>query len=295
MKKYFNDIGLLTIGLLWGLGFIVAKIAFNSGASPLQLLFIRFLMASIVLSVLFYKTVKKITIKDIKILMTLGIIVYLGYLFQLVGSKYTTASKAAFYTALYIVFVPYVASMLDKKSPTISTLISTILGIIGIFFISFEKGQNVLLLNIGDILVILSAFFFAVQISLTEKKVREVDVTKLVLIQLYISTLLFFIHEIVLVLLGIDEIKLISSTEFWAFAYLGVINSGICIFFQAYFQKYVSAVKASLLLTTESLFAPIFAFLILHEKIGINVLIGGTLIFLALVVLEIKLFERKIK
>lgn len=296
MRKNINDLGLLAVGLLWGLGFVVVKLAFSEGLSAVQLLFFRFFVSSIILSLLFFKQFINLRLKDFKTLFILGFLMFLAYGFQIIGSKYTTASKAAFYTALNIIFVPYVSWMLNKNSPTISTYISTIIGFIGVGFISYERGTNLFQLNIGDVLIIISSIFFGAHYAFIEKFTNMFKTPKIVLVQLYISTIGFLFMEIFLLLFTSTEtIRTVSTKEFWSIIYLGAFNSGICIYAQNYFQKYVSAVKTSLLLTSESLFAPIFAYIILNENITINIIIGGIFIILSLIILEIKIFERILK
>lgn len=294
-KRLFllDELGLLTIGFIWGLGFVVTKIAFQNEMSATFMLAARFTIATLVLTLLFFKKFIKIRLKDVKTALPVGLAMFLGFTFQIIGSEYTTASKAAFYTALSIIFVPYILWIISKKVPSNKVLIASFIAFIGICCISYEKGQNVLALNMGDVLIIISAAFFALQIVLTGKISKKMDTTKLTLITVYLSTIGFIIMHSFVIMIYHENIVL-DKTNILALIFLGAFNSGLCAFGQTYFQKYVSEVKTSLFLVTESLFAPFLAYIILGEKIGLNTIIGAFLVFVALVLLEVKIGnERK--
>lgn len=285
-KKYKYELGLILVAILWALGYIVTKIAFNEGTPPLELLVIRFIIASGVLTFFFYKELFKITKKELKIISLIGVMLAFGYVFQTIGAKYTTVNKTGFYTALNIIFVPYVAWLLHKKSPSFKSYIATIVAVLGIFCISYDPQNNLFQLNIGDILVILGAFFFGTHIALVGKYTKNISAKKLILVQMYVATLILFGLELVLVIFGLENVKMLNKVEISSILYLALISSAFCTFLQMYFQKFVSEVKASILLASESLFTPFFALAILGEVLTLNIAIGALLILTSLIILE---------
>ncbi|WP_311695067.1 DMT family transporter [Sneathia sanguinegens] len=297
MRKGIADIGLLLVGLLWGLGFIATKIGLNEGISPIYMLALRFTIASIFLLFIFHGTIKKITKKDIRKMFLISIVIFFAYGFQIVGSKYTTASKAAFYTGLNVMFVPYISWMLNRKAPDVYTYISTLLCLVGVGFISYVPNQNLFTLNMGDMLIIISAIFYGIHIALTGFYSKKYTVEKMILIQNTIAALLFLITLGLSSLTGIggDNVRFLSVNEMLAVAYIGLVTTGICLFLQALFQRYTSSVKASIFLGTESVFAPLFASLILKEVLTKNVIIGGILILIAVVLTEMEIIIKNIK
>lgn len=288
MRSGIADLGLLTVGVLWGSGFIATKISLNSGVSPIYILFLRFTIASIFLLIAFYKTAITITFKDIRKMMLISFILFFAYGFQIVGSKYTSASKAAFYTGTNVMFVPYISWMLNRKSPDIFTYLSTILCLAGIGFISYVPQENLFTLNMGDMLIIVSAIFYGIHIALTGFFSKKYFIKKLILVQNCMASILFGITLLLATITGIggEVIRSLSKTEFLAVIYIGLVTTGICLYFQASFQRYTSSVKASIFLGTESIFAPIFAYFILKENITKNVILGGVLILLAIILSE---------
>lgn len=288
MRKGFADLGLLMVGLLWGSGFIATKIGLDSGITPIYMLTLRFFIATIFLIVVFYKTLPEITIKNIKKMSLISFILFFAYGFQIVGSKYTTASKAAFYTGINVMFVPYISWMLHRKAPDIYTYLSTLLCLAGIGFISYVPNEKLFTLNIGDALVIVSAVFYGIHIALTGYYSKTYTVDKVILVQNTIATILFAITLIFSVTSGIggEVIRKLSNKEIIAILYIGLITTGVCLCLQALFQRYTSSVKAAIFLGTESIFAPIFAHIILRETLTKNVMIGGVFILLAVVLSE---------
>lgn len=291
-KKYRYEMGLVLIAILWALGYIVTKISFIQGLSPIQMLAIRFFVASVVLTIFFRKELKTITKNELKYIVIIGVMLSLGYVFQTIGAKYTSVNKTGFYTALNIIFVPYVAWILHKKSPSVKSYIATIVAVLGIFCISYDASINLFLLNIGDILVIIGAFFFGTHIALVGKHTRNISARKLILVQMYVATVILSVIEIFMLLSGMDTIRPLSSLEWSSIFYLALISSAFCTFLQMYLQKFVSEVKVSILLASESLFTPIFALLILNEVLSINIAIGALLILLSLIILEVNITKK---
>ena len=291
MKKNYADLGLLTIGLLWGLGFVITKIGLNDGIGPVYLLTLRFGLASIFVAIIFHKTLITITKKDIKKMFLISIILFSAYAFQIIGSKYTTASKAAFYTGLNVIFVPYISWKLNRNAPDIYTYISTILCLIGVGFISYIPGEQIFTLNIGDAFVIISAVLFGAHIALTGYYSKKYFLEKIIIIQYFISTILFLILFIIFLFIPFTEEKFIilNKSNIYTVLYLGLITTALCLFLQAYFQRYTSSVRAAIFLSTESMFAPIFASIFLKEVLTKYVFLGASCIFLAVILSETKL------
>lgn len=288
MRQITADLGLILVGFLWGFGFIVTKLGLDSGLGPLYMVALRFLIASIVLSLLFFKDLKNIDGKNIKKMLLISTILLFAYTFQIVGSKYTTASKSAFYTGVNVAFVPYISWMLNRKAPDIYTYIATLFCLLGVSIISYTPGENLFMFNIGDAFIILSAVFFGAHIALTGYYSKKYSIAKMLIIQNWYVAIFASIIFIVSTFIknSGESIKLISKTEIISILYLGLVTTGICLYLQALFQRYTSSVRSAIFLSTESLFAPIFAYFILHEDLGVKIYIGGLFIVIAVILSE---------
>ena len=275
MKKRSGDMGLLLVGILWGLGFIFVKIGLNENMDVFYLLTIRFLGGFAVLFALFRKKMKKITLYDFKAGFMIAAFQVFGYAFQTFGMQLTTASNYAFFTAINVVIVPYIFWFIYKERPNKSTFIASILCVMGVGIMSFDNEMNLTNLNKGDILTIISALFFAAQVAATGYYSERVHT-----INLFLFNLIF--------ISGIKEIKPLSGMALVSVIYLTVFSTAIPFLLQTYFQKWTTSTRASIILTTESLFAPLFAFLMLGEVLTLKVLIGAALILMSVIVSEIK-------
>lgn len=290
MNRRRANLGLLLVGFLWGLGFVLTKIALNVGIEPLYMLALRFIMSALVLMIVFRKKLLKLKMRDIKRFIFLGIFLSMAYLLQTVGSQYTTVSKISFYTALNIIFVPYISWLLHKKAPSIYTYLATIVCVIGIGIIAYEPYMEILSFNKGDILVIISALFFGIQVALTGVYSKKYDVDIIVLVE-FMTMAVFFIFSIFIKFLIPNMstgIRMLNSNEFLLILYMGLISTCLCLFLQTLFQKYTNATSASILMSTESLFGPLLASVILFEHLTLNIFIGGVLIVSAVILSEIK-------
>lgn len=287
IRRYIADFGLLFVGILWGLGFIFVKIGLNDGISPSYLLTLRFLGGCLLLYLIFFKKVKSFTKEDIKAGFILGIFQFLGFGFQTYGANLTSAGKNAFFTAINVVIVPYIFWIIHKKRPDIFAFIASIFCILGVGIMSFDKNFNLTNLNLGDILTIISAFFFAGQIALTGYFSRKVEPLKLIILQMFVAGIFFGINQ--LRENGINGITSLSGLALISVLYLTIFSTAISTLLQTFCQRATTSTRASILLSTESLFAPIFAFFMLGEVMTLRTIIGAMMILFAVIVSETKL------
>ena len=140
-------------------------------------------------------------------------------------------------------------------------------------------------LNKGDVLTAICAVFFACHITFTGILSKKVDAIRLNLLQMYTMTAL----ALLTCLFNKNLVINLTMTQFLATLYLGIFSTGICFLLQTTCQQYTTPSRASILLCTESLFAPILSVLILHEVLTFKAIIGAGLILLSVLVSETKL------
>lgn len=287
MKHYIAELGLLLVGIFWGLGFVFVKIGLNEGINPLYLLMIRFIGTFIILFLIYRNKVIKIKKRELKGGIALGIIQFLAYIFQTYGAELTSAGKNAFFTAINVVLVPYIFWILHKKRPQNLAFVASLICLIGVGIMSFDNNFNLTNINLGDVLTIVSAIFFASHIVLTGYFTEKIEASKLMVMQMFIAGVLFtfslFFTD------AKNEIKILEGMALISVVYLLVFSTTIPIFLQTYCQKYTISTKASLLLSTESLFAPLFAYFMLGEILSVRTVIGALLILVAVLVSELKI------
>jgi len=287
VKRYIAESGLLLIGILWGMGFVTVKIGLNAGMNTFYLMWLRFLGSFVLLSILFRKKIKKVSKDDLKAGLILGIIQYFGYVFQTYGAAHTTVGKNAFFTAINVIIVPYIFWILNKKRPDIFSFSASIICLIGVGIMSLDSNLNFTHLNKGDVMTIISAFFFALQVAYTGYFGRKVHPMNLVLLQMLVGGLLFAGTQFATS--GLREVIPLHGETLMAIIYAVVFSTAIPMLLQIYCQRLTTATRASILMSTESMFAPIFAFFVLGEIMTLRVALGAVFILFSVVVSETKL------
>ena len=221
----------------------------------------------------------------------LGLDFSLAQNFQQFAFYYSTSGKIAFITAFYMFFVPLISVIFLKKKVHLMVWAAILLGLVGLFMLCINP-QDMTAINPGDILALICAVFFAVQIILIDHLLSQgISGVQLSLMEfavaMVVSLVLMFIFE---------KPQTGSIMEAGpALLYSGIMSCGIAYTFQILGQKYTSPVVASLLMCLESVFAVIAGALILHEGMSFKEGLGCVLMFLAIILSQLAetLFAKK--
>jgi len=288
-KVAYAELSLVAVTIIWGLGFPITNIAWNMGYGPNTIMVGRFLTASIVLSIIYFRKLKTIDKRILKYGMLTGIFLFFGFYFQTLGNVYSTPSKNGFITQLNIVFVPFLYYLFFRKRVNIYNIISVIVAIFGTFLLSFN-GEGLEGVNIGDMFTFICAIviaFHVVSASYYQKKF-DFDPAVFVIINIYTSMVFSIVF-----MLFFDTMPSIVLFDLWPLLFLGVFNTAIGFLVQSYALKISLPTRVSLIVAMEAVFAAIASWLIVDEIITIQIAIGGFLIISGILITEIKPFKRK--
>lgn len=274
---------MIVVAIIWGTGFVVTKLAMDNGIGVYYLLFIRFLVASILLMfVIFFK---KIKIKKEMLLPGIiqGVLLTLGYSIQTMALNYTTPAKNSVLTGLNVIFVPYILLIFFRKKLDIFTIISSILAFFGTLLLSGNI-SSFSEINKGDLLSMLCAIFFALYIIVIDKYANKINVFVMSFIQ-------FFTVMILCLLLSLTkgEIKQLNSTSLISMIYLGVFGTFVAYNLQIMAQKVLSASRTVLFLSLEVVFGVLISIISGYDSFSLNILVGTLLVFTGIVIAETKL------
>lgn len=198
---------------------------------------------------------------------------------QQIGIQYTTAGKAGFLTAMYIIIVPVLGLFLGKKSsPFVG--ISILLATVGLYMLSIKEGFSI---GQGDIYVILCAIVFSVHILVIDYFAPRCDGVKLSCIQFFvcgiISTMIALIFEK-------PEVSQILSA--WLpIAYAGILSCGVAYTLQIIGQKGMNPTVASLILSLESVISVLAGWVLLKQALSVRELIGCVIMFAAIILAQL--------
>ncbi|MCA2005452.1 MAG: DMT family transporter, partial [Ignavibacterium sp.] len=204
MKKYFGEGALLLNTIIWGGTFALIKNALTD-ISPLLFLGIRFFIASAILFPFIYKIVKQTDRNTFIAGSVLGLFYFFGFATQTIGLNYTTATKSGFITGTFVVIIPILQTIIEKKKPKWYNIVSIIFVMIGLIFLS-SSGDNLLQFinelgsdfNIGDFLTLICAVLFAFQVVYVDVFTKKYDYMPMVFIQLLITGIGGFLGSIFL-------------------------------------------------------------------------------------------------
>ena len=286
MKQYIGDGMLLITAIVWGSGFVVTAIALEY-LTAYQVMAGRFILAAIILSLLFGKKFKTFTKSVIWKGAILGTILYIGFALQTVGLEYTTPSKNAFLTAVNVVIVPLIAYMVYKRKVDRYETIGSIITLIGIGFLSLQGSMTI---NIGDALSLACAVAFAFDIFYTNHFVKKEDALSLTIVQFITAS---FIAVIAVLIQG-DIPTTFEKEALYSIIYLAVFSTTIAYVCQNIAFQYTTATKGAIILSLESFFGMLLSVLFLHEVLTGRMIIGAALIMIAILITELKpSFHRK--
>jgi drug/metabolite transporter (DMT)-like permease len=293
-NNFIGEGVMLLVTILWGATFVIVKESLTDVSSMLFIA-IRFSIAGLILLPLAIKYKKFFTMESILAGGIIGLLLFGGFATQTVGLKFTTATKSGFLTGSAVVMVPILQTLIEKKRPSLGAIVGVIIVFIGILLLSsggnsvfniFEElGSN---FNIGDMLTLVCAFFFALYIIYIDVYTKKYEHNVLILVQIITTAFLAFLFSFIFSAVNIESTKfLLTNNLLFGLFYTSLFATLITTYLQTRYQNLISPTKASIIFSFEPVFAALFAFFILNEKITNLGYVGATLIFTGLIVSEI--------
>ena len=282
MKGIQAEIYLLIIVIVWGSTFAIIKNILNL-IPPYTFLTYRFLLATLVLIIIFWKKIRGINKTILRKGSLIGVFLFLGYTFQTVGIKYTSATKAGFITGLSVVLVPIISLFFMKEKVSRNSIIGAFLALIGLWFLNYTNSFS---FNFGDFLVLLCAFSFAMHITSVGLYSKKLDYVLLVIVQLATVSILSLFLAVIFERPALNLSY--SFNVWWGIMFMGVFATAFAFYMQNRFQRYSTATKTAIIFSGEPIFAAVFAYFLLGEKVGLIAWAGGLLIIFGMIVSQRK-------
>ena len=279
-------LALLSATVIWGSAFIAQSVGMDY-IGPFTFQTMRSVLAVPFLIILIFciERSPKITVQKWlnpqlwKAGLVCGIALFVAAGLQQMGIVHTSAGKAGFITAMYIVLVPILGVFLGKKPP-FTAWIGVAMAVGGLYLLSCVGVSQV---NIGDLYLLGCAFGYAVQITLVDRLGPDLDGLRLNCVQ---SLFCGIFSGIVTALT--EDVVFSNILACWLpIAYAGIMSLGIAFSLQIIGQKYVEPTPASLIMSLESVFAVLFGWLLLHEVMTVWEFSGCVLVFGAVILSQI--------
>lgn len=281
-KQFISALLLTFAAIIWGFAFVAQKMGMEF-IGPFLFNGIRFIMGSLILLpfVLLSKHKLKNSEKKNPVYfgILLGFVLFLASSAQQIGMVSTTAGNAGFITGLYVIFVPIFGIIIKQIVPKIIWPAAA-LAIAGLYLLSVKEGFT---MSVGDIWVSISAVLWAVHVLLVGHLSKQIDPVFLAMQQFIVCGILSFITA-----LSFETINLSSILLAWGpLLYGGILSVGVAFTLQVVGQKNAHPASASLLLSSESLFAAIGGWLILNEQMSLRAILGCSLILTGIVLVQL--------
>ncbi len=208
-----------------------------------------------------------------------GIVLFVASGFQQWGMVYTTAGKAGFITGLYVVLVPIINYFWGRKIGK-GTWIGAVLAVAGLYFLSIKENLSI---NLGDMLVLASALFWAIHITLVGIFSSRVGPIKLAFLQFAIASALSLLSALVLEKITLSGIQ----GAMWPILYGGFMSAGIAFTIQVVVQEKANPAHAAIIMSLETLFAALGGWMLLEEHLGIRDIFGCILMLSGMLISQL--------
>lgn len=275
------DIILLAVTLIWGGTFPVLKLLVEA-VSPFYLVAVRFLIAFAILTPFALANRSRLDVRTWQVGIGLGLLLWGGFLSQTAGIQYTTASKAAFITALSVVITPVFSTLLLGKRPGSAAVSGVVLATIGLGLLTLDFSQP-LALHKGDLLILLCAFLYALQIITVDYFGASLDPLLLTWVELGTVAVVGLVVAILR-----EPMPRLDTPEVWGgLLYLALLATAVAQYLQIRVQPYTNPTRVSLIFSLEPVFAAILALMILGEQLPLLGQVGAGFMLMGVVVSEL--------
>ncbi|WP_303835990.1 DMT family transporter [Ruminococcus flavefaciens] len=293
LKTFRGSFMLLLAALIWGTAFVAQSKGMDY-VEPFTYNAVRTLLGGVILMPIVYlfgrkghKSAKAYSSK-ISLLggICCGLVLFAASSFQQYGIAFTSAGKAGFITALYVVIVPII-SIVTGRRPNIMIWICVCIAVLGFYLLCIKEG---FVLSKGDLFVLICAFFYSLHIIVIDHfNSNGADPVKMSCIQFFTA------GTIMLICMFIFEEPSLKSVfdAKYTILYTGIMSCGVAYTLQIIGQKYTEPAAATLIMSLESVFAALAGWIILNEHMNLKEFAGCSLVFAAVVLSQLDIGSKK--
>lgn len=269
----YGDLMMLAATMIFGAMTIFSK-QILAELEVFNMVALRFLIAFAACLIVFHKRYRRLDKETFLHSGVLGTFLFLAYLCMVLGCKYTTASNAGFMMSLVAFFTPLIILAQEHIVPGRVQVASIIITLAGVGLMCLSPGLS---LNRGDLICVMSAFFYSFQMLYTERYAHKHDPIVLGTLQLIFVSVYGFFFTFIFE----DSFRLpVSAAGWWQLLYLALGCGALGFIFQTSAEKLSPASHTTLIYASQPVFVALFSFLMLGEQIGVRQIIGIVLVFI---------------
>jgi drug/metabolite transporter (DMT)-like permease len=285
-SRWQADAALALVAVIWGSTFVIVKQAL-ADVSTFYFLFLRFVLAGLCLVLLFAPAFRKMPWRDIGRGLgggaVAGLFLWLGYILQTVGLKYTTAGNSGFLTGLYIVLVPLISAAALRKRPTGREVVGIAIATGGMVVMTLPSLAENFTMNRGDLLTVGCAVAFAFHLLTVGYYSQRLKTEVLALGQIGCAAILSGLS------LPLEPLHVTWSRAVWIAIILTAIFATAAAFaLQTWAQRYTTPTRTALIFALEPVVALVTAVSLGGEALTLYAVAGGALILAGILAVELK-------
>lgn len=286
MKRIKAELLLFLTATIWAGTFPIVKVSLQT-IPPFYFIGIRFLIAAIIFSIIYYKKFQLNSYEIIKAGLVLGLLQMLGFSSQTIGMIYTTASNSALITGVTILLVPFAQLLLTNKRVYAENLISIIIVFTGLFLLTQPHISGI---NIGDVITLICAFAWALYIVYVDIYTNKYDILTLIMLQLWFVTICSLIIAFMF-----EDFSIIRFTaeEIYMLLYMSILATLLTTILLNKYQKETTPIKASIIYTWEQPAAVMLSIIFIKEILTGIQMLGGIIMIAGILFSEIYGYYRK--
>jgi drug/metabolite transporter (DMT)-like permease len=274
------DLALLLVALIWGTTFVIVKDELGR-IGPMALIALRFAFAFVAMVAVTRGSLLRMGRHQLFAGLVIGVFLFGGFALQTVGLAYTTASKAAFITGLCVVMAPLFARVLLGHRSSPQVLLGVALATLGLGLLSLTES---LTLSTGDLLILGCAACFALHIVAISRFAPSMDAMALTTVQIGFVA----VGGLVAMALLEPAPALPEPRTFAAAAFLGIVATAFAFAVQNRVQVFTTPTHTGLMFSLEPVFAAMFAYMLIGERLTEQQLIGCALMLTGMLAAELR-------
>jgi len=286
-RRLQADLALALCSLIWGATFVVVKdsIAFSS---VFVFNALRFSLAAIVIGLVYRRALRGITRSVALAGALMGFFLFAGYALQTTALRFTSASKTAFITGSGVVLVPVLLTIFWGRRVNRWVWAGALAALAGLYYLTVPAA-GIAELNVGDLYALCCAVMFALYIIFVGRFSPRHSVAALSFLQVAATAVfnIFFLPILAATRWEIPRLEW-NATLLAGILITGLGATALCFSLQVWAQQYTTPTHTAILISLEPVFAALTSVIVVHEHLGFRLLLGGALIFVGILLAELK-------
>lgn len=281
-----GDLVLVLVTIIAAFGWLFSRKVLDFDVPPSLFIGVRFLLAGVVLGLLFQRTIRGLSRAQLKIAAATGSLFGVAMLLWIQGLYYSShLGEAAFISSLSVVMIPVIGRLVFGDRIAATLLIPLLMALGGMALLTL--GDQIRL-ELSQLFLLSSACLFALQLVLTARYVSTIPAMGLAAVQMTSVGVVGCVAGVVAAGVNGEAIRFDWGMEAWLWLLASCFLTSLLRFaLQMYALKFSSATNAGMILVLEPVWTTLLAAVLLGEMMAANQWTGCGLIFAAIVVFQL--------